>query len=66
MNINEINLVLENLSDTQNKKLLETKEILSVEFENTKKTLIELSRHLDVIYDYFYKVENELDKRGVR
>jgi uncharacterized membrane protein YgaE (UPF0421/DUF939 family) len=58
--------IIEIINDVQNKSnkdLLETSNILEVEFNKTKELIIDLTRHLDTVEKLFDTVNNEIEKR---
>lgn len=55
--------VIDDVTNKSNKDLFTTLEQLSIEFENTKQLIIDLTRHLESI-EYSYNVVNkEIEKR---
>ena len=55
--------IIENVEETPNKDLSEAVNILFDEFNKTKETIIDLTRHLDSIEVSYNKVNNELKNR---
>jgi hypothetical protein len=55
--------IIENVVDTPNKDLAEAANDLFEEFNKTKETIIDLTRHLDSIENSYNKVNNELKNR---
>ena len=51
--------------NTPNKLLIESRDILFDEFEETKSIIIDLTRHLDSIETMYEKINNEIKKRGL-
>lgn len=55
--------IIENVENKSNKDLLVSSEFLQEEFEKTKQLIIDLTRHLDTIENYYNKISNELENR---
>lgn len=55
--------IVENHKDKSNKDLLETRDILIKEYTKTKELIIDLTKHLDVIEDFYDIVNNEIKNR---
>lgn len=55
--------VIQNIENKSNKDLFETINILSDEFENVKQLIIDLTKHLDLVEEYYNKINNEIEKR---
>lgn len=52
-----------NAQDASNKDLIDARDILIEEFNNTKDIIVNLTRHLDGVESLYNKVNNELEKR---
>jgi hypothetical protein len=55
--------VVENVKDKPNKDLMESRDLLITEFTKTKELIIDLTRHLEVIEDYYDVINKEIGKR---
>lgn len=55
--------VVENAKDKSNKDLIECRDILALEFEKTKELIINLTRHLDAVSEYYETINKEIGKR---
>jgi hypothetical protein len=65
MDKNKIIEVFENVKDKSNKDLFEARDILLDEHEKTKNLIIELTRHLDVVQEYYEAINNEIGNRVI-
>jgi hypothetical protein len=65
MDKNKIIEVFENVKDKSNKDLFEARDILLDEHEKTKNLIIELTRHLDVVQEYYEVINNEIGNRVI-
>jgi hypothetical protein len=63
MDKNKIKEIAENAKDKSNKDLIEGRDILLVEFEKTKELIINLTRHLDTVQEYYEIINKEIGKR---
>jgi hypothetical protein len=52
-----------NPQDASNKKLIDARDTLIEEFNNTKDIIINLTRHLDGVESLYNKINNEIEKR---
>jgi len=62
----DIENILEEIKDLPNipnNKLVNLMDKLSVEFDQTKNSLIDLSFHLDNVESLYYRILNEYEKR---
>jgi hypothetical protein len=55
--------IVKNVKDKSNKDLIETRDTLMDEYEKTKTLIIELTRHLEIVEDYYNSVNNEIGNR---
>lgn len=55
--------IINNINDTSNKVLLESRDDLILEFEKTKELIINLTRHMDSIQKYYELINEEIGKR---
>jgi uncharacterized phage infection (PIP) family protein YhgE len=63
MNVEKIHEVVNDVKNKPNKDLFESVEILYKEFEETKKLIIDLTRHMDSIEDMYNIINEEIGKR---
>ena len=63
MNDNKITKILLEYKTSTNKDLLETMDFLQNDFEETKKNIIKLTRHLDSSEIIYNKILNEYKSR---
>jgi len=63
MEKNKIIDIIDDVTNKSNKDLFTALEQLSVEFENTKQLIIDLTRHLESIEDSYNAVNREIEKR---
>lgn len=57
--------IVENVKDKPNKNLVESRDLLHAEFEKTKELIVELTRHLDTVQEYYEIINEEIGKRGI-
>jgi hypothetical protein len=55
--------IINNIENSSNKDLFSAIELLNEEFENTKQLIIEMTKHLDTVEEYYNKINNEIEKR---
>jgi regulator of replication initiation timing len=55
--------VIKNIENKSNKDLFDAIDRLSNEFESTKQLIIDLTKHLDTIEEYYNKINKEIEKR---
>ena len=55
--------VFKNVKDKSNKDLFEARDILLDEHEKTKTLIIDLTRHLDVVEEYYEAINKEIGNR---
>lgn len=65
MDNNKIHDIITNISDKPNKDLLDSIDVLSLEFEKTKELVIELTRHMDSVEEMYNLILEELRKRNI-
>lgn len=58
--------IINNYKDKSNKDLLNTLDILNEEFEETKKIIVNLTKHLDKVEEYYLLIEKEVEKRKIK
>jgi hypothetical protein len=63
MNIKDINEIVENVKDKSNKDLIDTRNLLLIEFEKTKDLIIDLTRHLEAVEVSYEVINKEIGKR---
>lgn len=64
--IEKIKNIIRDIGSTPNKNLIEVKSELLQEFEETRKLVIDLTRHMDLLSYNYDKITDELNKRGVK
>lgn len=55
--------IVKNVKDKSNKDLFEARAILQDEFDKTKQLIIDLTRHLEIVENYYETINNEIGKR---
>jgi len=55
--------IVENVNEKSNKDLLEARNTLLEEFGKTKDLIIELTRHLEIVEEYYEVINKEIGKR---
>lgn len=55
--------IIKNVKEKPNKDLLESQALLMEEFDNTKQLIIDLTRHLEIVEDYYNVINNEIKQR---
>lgn len=55
--------IVENVKDKSNKDLIESRDILFLEFNKTKDLIIDLTKHLDAVQEFYEKINAEIGKR---
>lgn len=55
--------IVQNVKDKPNKDLFESRDILYEEFLKTKELIIELTKHLDVVQEYYEAINAEIGNR---
>ena len=55
--------IVKNVSDKSNKDLIEARGTLLEEFTKTKELIIELTRHLELVEEYYETINKEIGKR---
>ena len=55
--------IVNNVKDKSNKDLLESRDLLMSEFEKTKELIINLTRHMEIVEDYYKTINEEIGKR---
>lgn len=66
MDKNKILDIIENIENKSNKDLLEARSILETEFDSSKELIINLTRHLESIEEFYNKINKEIGKRNIR
>ena len=59
----ELEDVIKNAKDKPNQVLVESRDILELEFEKTKDLVLELTRHMDAVKAGYETINDELEKR---
>lgn len=62
-NRDHIKEILKNLNESTNKELINCLEYLSADFEQTKNSIIKLTKHLDSVELLYNKALKEYEKR---
>jgi hypothetical protein len=55
--------IVKNVKDKSNKDLTESREVLADEYEKTKTLIVDLTRHLEIVENYYNVVNNEVGNR---
>jgi len=55
--------IANDVKNKSNKDLIEARDTLKVEFENTKQLIINLTRHMESVEDYYNTINDEIGKR---
>lgn len=55
--------IVKNVKDKSNKDLIESRTILADEYEKTKTLIVDLTRHLEIVENYYNVVNNEVGNR---
>lgn len=55
--------IAKNPQDKSNKDLIESRDILYVEFQKTKQLIVDLTRHLDSISESYEAINKEIGQR---
>jgi hypothetical protein len=55
--------IVENVKDKSNKDLIESRDILLIEFDKTKELIINLTKHLEAVQTYYETINAEIGKR---
>jgi len=55
--------IVKNVKDKSNKDLIESRDILHIEFEKTKELIINLTRHLEAIQTDYELINKEIGNR---
>jgi hypothetical protein len=55
--------IVQNVKDKSNKDLIESRNVLADEYEKTKTLIVDLTRHLEIVEDYYNTVNNEVGNR---
>lgn len=55
--------IVQNVKDKSNKDLIESRNVLSDEYEKTKTLIVDLTRHLEIVEEYYNTVNNEVGNR---
>jgi prefoldin subunit 5 len=63
MDGNKIIDIIKDYKDSSNKELITAMDFINEEFETTKKTLIDLSKHLDFLTETYNSILDEYNKR---
>ena len=63
MDKDKITEIVKNVSDKPNKDLLEARDILLSEFTKTKELIIDLTRHLEIVEEYYETINKEIGNR---
>lgn len=63
MNKEKILDIVSDVENKSNKDLVLCLELLENEFNKTKELIINLTRHLDTVEEYYIKISNEIENR---
>lgn len=63
MDKKKIEEIASDVKNKSNKDLLEARDTLKEEHENTKKLIIDLTHHMDAVRDYYDAINDEIGKR---
>lgn len=63
MDAKEINNIVKNVKDQPNQKLIESRDLLLVEFNKTKDLILDLTKHLDAVKESYEIINEEIGKR---
>lgn len=55
--------IVQNAKDKPNKDLFESRDILYDEFLKTKDLIIDLTKHLDIVQEYYETINTEIGNR---
>lgn len=55
--------IVQNVTDKPNKDLIDSRNVLLDEFEKTKTLIVDLTRHLEAVEEYYNIINNEIGKR---
>ena len=55
--------IVHNVKDKSNKDLIESRNVLADEYEKTKTLIVDLTRHLEIVEEYYNTVNNEVGNR---
>jgi hypothetical protein len=55
--------IVQNVKDKSNKDLIESRDVLADEYEKTKTLIVDLTRHLEIVENYYNTVNNEVGNR---
>lgn len=61
----KLNNIVQNVNDKSNKDLLEARDFLFTEFENTKLLIVDLTKHLESVEEHYNIINKEIGKRIV-
>jgi hypothetical protein len=63
MDIEKVNEIVKNAKDKSNKDLIDVRDILMSEFNNTKDIIVDLTKHLEAIGNSYEIVNTEIGNR---
>jgi len=63
MDIEKINEIVKNNKDKSNKDLIETRDMLFIEFDKTKQLILDLTKHLDAVKESYEIINTEIGNR---
>jgi hypothetical protein len=55
--------IVQNVKDKSNKDLIESRDVLADEYEKTKTLIVDLTRHLEIVENYYNTINNEVGNR---
>jgi len=55
--------IAKDAKNKSNKDLIEARDLLLTEFDNTKKLIIDLTHHLEAVEEYYKSINKELGNR---
>lgn len=63
MDKNKIIEIVNDVKNRSNSDLIEARNTLQSEFDNAKKIIIDLTRHIESVEEYYEKINDEIKKR---
>lgn len=55
--------IAKDVKNKSNKDLIDSRDVLLIEFEKTKQLIIDLTRHLEAVQEYYETINSEIGKR---
>jgi len=63
MDAKDIDNIVKNVKDQPNQKLIESRDLLLLEFNKTKDLILDLTKHLDAVKESYEIINEEIGKR---